>query len=118
MPTLPAIREALSHPRDREGLDWQLPAAVEEARAAGNWKPVDDFTHRWWIVACDSMQHPEGRQQTWDAVDDIRARVDRGEPLPEGRPFDEVIAEIAAKRGIELPTLGEIRDRRRSRSDG
>ncbi|WP_433358544.1 DUF6247 family protein [Streptosporangium sp. CA-115845] len=55
--TLPAIREALSHPRDREGFDWGLPAAVEEARAVGDWKSMEDFTHRWWIIACDSMQH-------------------------------------------------------------
>ncbi|WP_425568795.1 DUF6247 family protein, partial [Nonomuraea antimicrobica] len=58
---------------------------VEEARAAGDWKPVEDFAHRWWIIACDSMQHPEGRRQMWETVDDIQARIDRGEPLPGGR---------------------------------
>ncbi|GAA0986244.1 hypothetical protein GCM10009555_063250 [Acrocarpospora macrocephala] len=46
--TLPAIRQALSHPRDREGFGAGLPVAVEKARAAGDWREVEDFTQTWW----------------------------------------------------------------------
>ena len=115
--TLPAIRQALTHPRDIEGFDVSLPEVVERARAEGDWRLVEEFTHSWWFIACVSMQDPGERQRMWDTADEIQAKIDRGEKLP-GRPFDEVIAEIAAKRGIELPTLAEIHDRRRSQPDG
>ncbi|GAA1626551.1 hypothetical protein GCM10009733_024110 [Nonomuraea maheshkhaliensis] len=43
--TLPAIRQALCHPRDRAGFDAELPVAVEKARAAGDWREIERFTH-------------------------------------------------------------------------
>ncbi|MEU7835714.1 MULTISPECIES: hypothetical protein [unclassified Nonomuraea] len=43
--SLSAIRQALSHPRDRERFDAGLPVVVEKARAAGDWREVEEFTH-------------------------------------------------------------------------
>ncbi|TMR88565.1 DUF6247 family protein [Nonomuraea basaltis] len=99
--TLPTIREALSHPRDREGFDAGLPVVVEQARAAGDWRGVEEFTQTWWIIACVSMQDPEDRQRAWDTVDDIQRKIERGEEIP-GVPLEEVLARRAARR--EMPT--------------
>ncbi|MDP4504896.1 DUF6247 family protein [Nonomuraea turcica] len=99
--TLPAIRAALSHPRDREGFDAGLPVVVEQAQAAGDWRGVEEFTQTWWIIACVSMQDPEDRQRVWDTVDDIQRKIERGEEIP-GVPLDEVLARRAARR--ETPT--------------
>ncbi|MDP4504038.1 DUF6247 family protein [Nonomuraea turcica] len=61
--TLPAIRQALTHPRDLECFDADLPVVVEQARAEGDWRLVEEFTHMWWIIACVSMQDPAPEQQ-------------------------------------------------------
>ncbi|MGP3916540.1 DUF6247 family protein [Nonomuraea sp. 10N515B] len=99
--TLPAIRAALSHPRDREGFDAGLPAVVEQARAAGDWRGVEEFTQTWWITAYVSLQDPEDRQRLWDTVDDIQRKIERGEEIP-GIPLEEVLARRASRR--ETPT--------------
>ncbi|MGI5290423.1 hypothetical protein ACQEVF_44800 [Nonomuraea polychroma] len=48
---------------------------VEQARAAGDWRGVEEFTQTWWIIACVSMQDPEDRQRVWggdcDATDQL-----------------------------------------------
>ncbi|GAA3627649.1 hypothetical protein GCM10022419_136080 [Nonomuraea rosea] len=100
--TLPAIRQALSHPRDREGFDAGLPVAVEKARAAGDWREVEKFTQTWWIVAYVSSKDPADRQRAWDATDDLRRRIERGEEIP-GVPLEEVLARRAAERQRPKP---------------
>lgn len=100
--TLPAIRQALSHPRDREGFDAGLPVAVEKARAAGDWREVEEFTRLWWIVARISRQDPMDRQRFWDTTDDIRCKIDNGEEIP-GIPLQEVLARRAARQQQPRP---------------
>ncbi|MGW0810328.1 DUF6247 family protein [Nonomuraea sp. NPDC002799] len=57
--TLPAIRQALSHPRDREGFDAGLPVAMEKARAAGDWREVEEPASHW--RRCSPGEPPNGR---------------------------------------------------------
>jgi hypothetical protein len=74
---------------------------VEQARAEGTWRLVEEFTQLWWIIACVSMQDPDERQRKWDTVDEIRDKVDRGEDIP-GVPLEEILARRTAEPGIDL----------------
>lgn len=70
-----AIRAALSHPRDIEAFEAGLPVVVTQAHAARDWSALDDFIHRWWLMAIDSLRDPEGRRRMWETAD----RLNRGE---------------------------------------
>jgi hypothetical protein len=91
---LRSIRAALIVPQDREAFDTGLRAVLDEVRVSLDLGALNDFMHRWWISACDSVRDPEGRRQ-------MHARAGQfvtGEPLPQGRPWREVFAEREAKR--------------------
>lgn len=86
---LRAIRTALVVRQDREAFDAGLKAVLDEVRVNLDLAPLNDFVHRWWISACDSVQDPEGRRR-------MHARAEQvlpGEPTPQTRPWREVLAE-------------------------
>jgi Family of unknown function (DUF6247) len=87
--SLRAIRAALVIPQDREAFDAGLKAVLDEVRVSLDLGVLSDFVHRWWISACDSARDPEGRRRMHARVDQVIA----GEPVPQGRPWREVLAE-------------------------
>jgi uncharacterized protein DUF6247 len=86
---LRAIRAALIVPQDREAFDTGLKAVLDEVRVSLDLGALNDFVHRWWISACDSTRDPEGRRRMHARA----AQVLAGEPLPQGRPWREILAE-------------------------
>jgi hypothetical protein len=86
---LRAIRAALVVSQDREAFDAGLRAVLDQVRVSLDLGALNDFVHRWWISACDSMRDPEGRRRMHARAGQILA----GEPIPEGRSWREVLAE-------------------------
>jgi hypothetical protein len=86
---LRAIRAALVVPEDREAFDAGLKAVLDEVRVSLDLGALNDFVHRWWISACDSMRDPEGRRRMHTRARQVLA----GESPPSGRPWREVLAE-------------------------
>jgi hypothetical protein len=91
---LRSIRAALVIPQDRESFDTGLRAVLDEVRVSLDLGALNDFVHRWWISACDSVRDPEGRRRMHARAAQILA----GEPAPQGRPWREVLAEREAMR--------------------
>jgi len=91
---LRAIRGALVVRQDLDAFDAGLKAVLDEVRVSLDLGALTDFVHSWWITACDSAEDPEGRRRMHAAADGIRA----GEPVPEGRPWREILAERQADR--------------------
>jgi hypothetical protein len=91
---LRAIRAALVVPQDREAFDAGLKAVLDEVRVSLDLGALNDFVHRWWISACDSVRDPEGRRRMHIRAEQIIA----SEPVPQGRPWREVLT----ARGVEL----------------
>src|SRR3954470_17222252 len=71
--SLRAIRAALVVPEDREAFDAGLKAVLDEVRVNLDLGVLNDFVHRWWISACDSVRDPDGRRQ-------MHARAERRQP--------------------------------------
>ena len=87
--SLRAIRAALVVSQDRAAFDAGLKAVLDEVRVNLDLGPLNDFVHRWWISACDSARDPEGRRRMHARAEQILA----GEPVPESRPWRELLAE-------------------------
>jgi hypothetical protein len=87
--TLRAIRAALVVPQDRDAFDAGLKAVLDEVRVSLDLGVLNDFVHRWWISACDSVKDAEGRRRMHVRAGQILA----GETAPHGRPWREVLAE-------------------------
>jgi hypothetical protein len=87
--TLRAIRAALVVRQDREVFDAGLKAVLDEVRVNLDLGVLNDFVHRWWISACDSARDPEGRRRMHASADQVLA----GEPIPQARPWREILAE-------------------------
>src|SRR5262245_14971578 len=87
--SLRAIRAALVVRQDREAFDAGLKAVLDEVRVNLDLGVLNDFVHRWWISACDSARDPEGRRRMHARAEQILA----GEPVPESRPWRELLAE-------------------------
>ncbi|REE96907.1 DUF6247 family protein [Thermomonospora umbrina] len=87
---LRAIRAALSLPEDREAFDAGLTAVLDEVRVSLDLGVLNDFVHRWWISACDSVRDPEGRRRMHAAARRVLAE---GPSTPPGRPWREILAE-------------------------
>jgi hypothetical protein len=88
------IRAALVVPQDRQAFDAGLKTVLNEVRVSLDLGVLNDFVHRWWISACDSVKDPEGRRQMHDLAEQIRS----GETVPQGRPWRELLAEREAER--------------------
>ncbi|MEV6981345.1 DUF6247 family protein [Sphaerisporangium sp. NPDC051017] len=91
---LRAIRAALVVPQDRAAFDSGLKAVLDEVRVSLDLSALNDFVHRWWISACDSVKDPEGRRRMHVKAEQVLA----GEPTSSGRPWRDVLA----ARGVEL----------------
>ncbi|MFC4592291.1 DUF6247 family protein [Sphaerisporangium corydalis] len=91
---LRAIRAALVIRQDREAFDAGLKAVLDEVRVSLDLGALNDFVHRWWISACDTVKDPGGRRQMHVRAEQILT----GEPVPQGRPWREILA----ARGVEL----------------
>jgi hypothetical protein len=89
--SLRAIRTALVVAQDREAFDTGLKAVLDEVRVSLDLAVLNDFVHRWWVSACDSVRDAEGRRRMHDRAEQALA----GEPVPRGRPWREVLAERA-----------------------
>jgi Family of unknown function (DUF6247) len=87
--SLRAIRGALVVRQDREAFDAGLKAVLDEVRVNLDLGVLSEFVHRWWISACDSARDPEGRRRMHARADQVMA----GEPVPQGRPWRELLAE-------------------------
>ena len=87
--SLRAIRSALVVSQDREAFDAGLKAVLDEVRVNLDLGPLNDFVHRWWISACDSARDPEGRRRMHARAEQVLA----GEPVPQARPWRELLAE-------------------------
>ncbi|GAA2119429.1 DUF6247 family protein [Actinomadura alba] len=87
--SLRAIRAALVVPQDREAFDAGLKAVLDEVRVSLDLGVLNDFVHRWWITACDSVKDPEGRRQMHALAEQIRS----GETVPRGRSWRDILAE-------------------------
>ncbi|WP_395111606.1 DUF6247 family protein [Actinomadura sp. SCN-SB] len=92
--SLRAIRAALVVPQDREAFDSGLKAVLDEVRVSLDLGVLNDFVHRWWLSACDSVIDPEGRRQMHARAEQIQA----GEAVPQGRPWRDILAEREAER--------------------
>lgn len=92
--SLRAIRAALVVRQDREAFDAGLKAVLDEVRVNLDLGVLNDFVHRWWISACDSVRDPEGRRRMH-----VRAgQVAAGEATPPGKPWRELLAERESRR--------------------
>ena len=92
--SLRAIRAALVVRQDREAFDAGLKAVLDEVRVKLDLRVLNDFVHRWWISACDSVRDPDGRRR-------MHARADQildGEPTPQGTPWRQLLAERESSR--------------------
>jgi hypothetical protein len=89
---LRAIRAALVVPEDREAFDAGLKAVLDEVRVSLDLSALNDFVHRWWISACDSMRDAEGRRQMYARARQVRAE----NTVPQGRSWREVLSEYEA----------------------
>ena len=87
--SLRAIRAALVVRQDREAFDAGLKAVLDEVRVNLDLGVLNDFVHRWWISACDSVRDPDGRRRMHARVDQVLA----GEPTPQGTPWRQLLAE-------------------------
>jgi hypothetical protein len=87
--SLRAIRAALVVRQDREAFDAGLKAVLDEVRVNLDLGVLNDFVHRWWISACDSVRDPDGRRRMHARADQIMA----GEPAPPGTPWRQLLAE-------------------------
>ncbi|MDR2988697.1 MAG: DUF6247 family protein [Nocardiopsaceae bacterium] len=87
--SLRAIRAALVVRQDREAFDAGLKAALDEVRANLDLHVLNDFVHRWWVSACDSVRDPEGRRRMHARAEQVLA----GEPTPSARPWRDILAE-------------------------
>lgn len=87
--SLRAIRAALVVSQDRAAFDAGLRAVLDEVRVSLDLGALNDFVHRWWISAGDSVRDPEGRREMHARAEQIRA----GEPIGQGRPWREVLAD-------------------------
>jgi hypothetical protein len=87
--SLRAIRAALVVPQDREAFDAGLKAVLDEVRVNLDLGVLNDFVHRWWISACDSVRDPDGRRRMHVRADQIMA----GEPASPGTPWRQLLAE-------------------------
>src|SRR4051812_44822326 len=87
--SLRAIRAALVVPQDREVFDAGLKAVLDEVRVNLDLGVLNNFVHRWWISACDSVRDPEGRRRMHARVTQIEA----GDMESQGRLWREVLAE-------------------------
>jgi Family of unknown function (DUF6247) len=92
--SLRAIRSALVVRQDREAFDAGLKAVLDEVRVNLDLGVLNDFVHRWWISACDSVSDLDGRRQMHARADQVRA----GEPTPQTRPWREILAERQSSR--------------------
>lgn len=87
--SLRAIRAALVVRQDRDAFDAGLKAVLDEVRVSLDLGVLNDFVHRWWISACDSVRDPEGRRRMHARADQVFA----GEPMPQARPWRDILAE-------------------------
>src|SRR3984957_8032055 len=86
--SLHAIRAALVVRQDREAFDAGLKAVLDEVRVNLDLGVLNDFVHRWWISACDSVRDPDGRRRMHARADQVLA----GEPTLQGTPWREILA--------------------------
>src|SRR3954451_3146237 len=87
--SLRAIRAALVVPQDREAFDAGLKAVLDEVRVNLDLGVLNDFVHRWWISACDSVRAPDGRRRMHARA----TQIEVGDTESRGRPWREVLAE-------------------------
>ncbi|SEG70375.1 hypothetical protein SAMN04489712_109165 [Thermomonospora echinospora] len=92
--SLGAIRAALVVSEDREAFDAGLRAVLDEVRVGLDLGMLNDFVHRWWISACDSVGDPEGRRRMHARARQILAEG----AAHQGRPWREVLAERESRR--------------------
>lgn len=91
---LRAIRAALTIPQDRQAFDAGLKAVLDEVRVSLDLAVLNEFVHRWWIMAADAIKDPEGRRQMYATVE----RIEATGQVPPGRTLREVLAE----RGVQV----------------
>jgi hypothetical protein len=87
--SLRAIRAALVVRQDREAFDAGLKAVLDEVRVNLDLGVLNDFVHRWWISASDSVRDPDGRRRMHVRADQVSA----GEPTPSGTPWRQLLAD-------------------------
>jgi len=87
--SLRAIRAALVVRQDREAFDAGLKAVLDEVRVNLDLGVLNNFVHRWWISACDSVRDAEGRRRMHARAEQVIA----GEPTSQTRPWREILAE-------------------------
>jgi hypothetical protein len=87
--SLRAIRAALVVREDREAFDAGLKAVLDEVRVNLDLGVLNDFVHRWWISACDSVRDPEGRRRMHARAEQVLA----GDLAVSARPWREILAE-------------------------
>lgn len=96
---LRAIRAALVVPEDIHGFDVGLEQALTEVRETLDVTRLHEFTHTWWLIACDNVKDPRGRAEMYERADRIARLAARGEPLPRG---DKTWRQLFAERDIEV----------------
>jgi hypothetical protein len=91
---LRAIRAALIVPQDRDAFDSGLKAVLDEVRVTLDLRALNDFIHRWWISACDSVKDPDGRRRMHARA----AEIESGAPIPSSGSWRDLLA----SRGVDL----------------
>ncbi|MFC5185527.1 DUF6247 family protein [Actinomadura harenae] len=83
------IRAALVTSQDRQAFDAGLKAVLDEVRVSLDPAPLNEFVHRWWISACDSVRDPQGRSHLHQRA----AQIAASQAAPQGTPWRAVLSE-------------------------
>ena len=95
---LRAIRRALVVPQDRDGFDAGLDVVLAEVRASLDLGRLSEFIHTWWLIACDSIEDPQGRRALYERSARVQEMADAGKPIPRG---DKTWRQLLMERGVE-----------------
>jgi hypothetical protein len=86
--SLRAIRAALTVPQDREAFDAGLKAVLDEVRVSLDLAVLNDFVHRWWIMAADSATDAAGRRLMYARAEEAAAAG----AVPPGRSWRDALS--------------------------
>ncbi|GLX03316.1 hypothetical protein Misp03_02430 [Microbispora sp. NBRC 16548] len=95
---LRAIRRALVVPQDRDGFDAGLDVVLAEVRASLDLGRLSEFIHTWWLIACDSVNDPQGRRDVYERAAHVQELADGGRSIPRG---GKTWRQLLAERGVE-----------------
>jgi hypothetical protein len=86
---------------DHEAFDVEYRAALRRAGEELDLAPLHQCVDSWWRLAVLKAD-PDGYAQMLQTADRLQQLADRGEEIPAGRPWREVLAARVADLGVEV----------------